>query len=103
MAAPAGNTNAAGNSGGKSLQDRQLAATVRKLTLDKIKALFEMPRVDMSQHDADLHDQVLIKLAGSVLPKLTEVSGPDGDPLMFTLSTEDKKKLDRILDGKSPE
>lgn len=66
---------------GKSFQDRELAAEVRTLALTKIKVLFEMPRVDMSAHDANLHDQILVKLAGTVLPRLNEVSGPDGKPI----------------------
>lgn len=81
MAAPKDNQNAVGNSGGKSLQDRQLAAEVRNLTLTKIKALFIMPRVDMGAHEAELHDRILEKLAGSVLPRLNEHSGPEGEPI----------------------
>jgi hypothetical protein len=100
MAAPEGNQNGLGNSGGKSLQDRKLAAEVRRMTLNKIKALFELPRVDMSDHDAQLHDRILEKLAGTVLPRLTEVTGEDGGALLFTLTAEDKAKLDTILDGK---
>lgn len=83
MAGTEGNQNALGNSGGKSLQDRKLAAEVRGLTLKKIKALFELPRVDMSDHDAQLHDQILVKLAGTVLPRLTEVTGEDGGPVII--------------------
>ena len=69
--------------GGKSFQDRLLAAEVRSLTLEKIKTLFTMPRVDMNAHDAELHDQVLVKLAGSVLPRLNEVTGVDGEELVI--------------------
>lgn len=100
MAGALGNTNAVGNSGGKSLQDRKLAADVRKLTLNKIKVIFEMARVDMNASDAALHDALLIKLAGSVLPRLTEVTGEDGGALLITLSNEDKTKLDNLIDGK---
>lgn len=86
MAAKPGNTNAVGNSGGKSLQDRELAAEVRALTLKKIQALFTMPRVDMTDHDARLHDEILVKLSGSVLPRLTEVTGENGGSIQVSLT-----------------
>lgn len=54
------------------------------MTLEKIKTIFSMPRVDMNEHDADLHDQILIKLAGSVLPRLNEVTGEGGEPIAIT-------------------
>lgn len=96
MAAPKDNKNALGNSGGKSLQDRELAAQVRSLTLSKIKAIFEMPRVDMNEHDARLHDEILVKLAGSVLPRLNEVSGPEGAPipLLYAIHNNDGNEKD---------
>lgn len=86
MAAPEGNRNALNNRGGKSVNDRLLAAEVRKMTLNKIKTLFLMPRVDMSASEASLHDALLIKLAGSVLPRLNEVTGEDGSPLVVQMS-----------------
>lgn len=70
--------------GGKSFQDRTLAAEVRSLTLNKIKDLFTKPRVDMDAHDAKLHDEILIKLAGTVLPRLNEVTGTDGEPIVVS-------------------
>lgn len=84
MAAPKGNHNGVGNSGGKSLQDRELAAEVRSLTLQKIKAIFTLPRVDMNSSEAALHDAILIKLAGTVLPRLNEVTGEGGEPIVVT-------------------
>ncbi len=77
MAAPEGNTNANSNSGGKSLQDRKLASKVRTLTLQKCeKAL------NNEEGDPKLYQAVLLKLAGTVLPRLNEVSGPDGEKLI---------------------
>jgi len=81
MSAPKENTNALGNSGGKTLNDRKLASEVRTLSLQKIKALLEMPEVKMKTDDYELYKAVLIKLAGTVLPRLNEHSGPDGEPL----------------------
>lgn len=79
MAAPEGNQNSVGNSGGKSLNDRKLAAEVRQMTLKKIKRLYEMAPNEMSERELQLHDRVFEKLAGSVLPRLTEVTGEDGE------------------------
>ncbi len=86
MAAPVGNQNGIGNSGGKSLQDRKLAAQVRSLALGKIIDLLEMPTVKMSADDYDLYKAVLIKLAGTVLPKLNEVTGEDGEPIKHSIT-----------------
>lgn len=83
MPAPKENTNALGNSGGKTLNDRKLAAEVRTLTLNKIKALLEMPEVKMKADDYELYKAVLIKLSGSVLPRLNEHSGEDGQPIFL--------------------
>lgn len=74
MAAPKGNKNAKGNAGGKSLQDRQLAAEVRSLALTEIKAVLE-------GRDSQFKKALLLKLAAGILPRLTEVSGPDGEQL----------------------
>jgi hypothetical protein len=81
MAAPKGNQNAAGNSGGKSVNDRELAAEVRSLTLNKIKTLFELKDEEMNNRQRILHDRILEKLAGSVLPRLNEHTGQNGDPI----------------------
>jgi hypothetical protein len=76
MAAPKGNKNGAGNSGGKTLQDRELAARVRTLALKEIESVLVH-----KDSDEQLYKAVLIKLAGSVLPRLNEHSGQDGDPI----------------------
>jgi hypothetical protein len=92
MAGVKGNKNAVGNSGGKSLHDREIAAKVRNLALEKIAGLLEMPVVKMSTDDYELYKQVLIRLAGTVLPRLTEVSGEDGKPLIIQIAGETAKK-----------
>lgn len=75
--------------------DRVLAQQVRTLTLQRIKALLEMPRVDMENRDRDLYEAVLIKLSGTVLPRLNEVTGEDGQPITIQLAKEvaEKTKL----------
>ena len=84
MPAPVGNKNAEGNSGGTgapSAIDRELSKKVRNLTLEKIYELLSMPVVKMKTDDYELYKAVLVKLAGSVLPRLSEVSGEDGGPV----------------------
>ena len=71
--------------GGKSLQDRELAAKVRKLTLERIAELLEMPPVKMKQDDYELYKAVLIRLSGTVLPRINEHSGPDGGDIPFPI------------------
>lgn len=61
---------------GKTFNDRELAAKVRTLTLQECeKALLKKK--------GKLYEAVLLKLAGSVLPRLNEVSGTDGTPLVL--------------------
>ncbi len=43
-----------------------------------------MPTVKMNADDYELYKAVLIKLSGSVLPRLNEVSGEDGEPIKPT-------------------
>ena len=92
MSAPKENQNAVGNSGGKSLNDRILASEVRNLTLKKIKALLEMPEVKMKQDDYELYKAVLIKLSGTVLPRLNEHTGEDGGAILINSNTIEIKK-----------
>lgn len=61
--------------GGKSMQDRELAARVRTLALNEIEKALK------NKKNKRLYEAVLIKLAGSVLPRLNEHSGPDGKPI----------------------
>lgn len=101
MGAPLGSQNALGNSGGKSLNDRKLAAAVRNLTLAQIFKLLSTPRAEMSDFELDLFKQVFIKLSGTVLPRLTEVTGEDGDKLTITISKEIADK-NGITDNSAP-
>lgn len=60
--------------GGKSFQDRELAARVRTLALNEIEKILKKPK-------HKLYGAVVIKLAGSVLPRLNEHTGADGKEL----------------------
>lgn len=65
------------NSGGKSLVSKELTARVRKLTLLEIeKALLG--------EDSDFKKQVILRLAGTVLPRLMEHTGEDGGNILIT-------------------
>lgn len=84
MSAPVGNKNAEGNKGGTGAPaaiDRELSKKVRNLALSEIAALLELPKVKMSADEYELYKAVLIKLAGSVLPRLNEHSGEEGGPI----------------------
>lgn len=95
MAAKKGNKNAKGNKGGKgapTVQDRELSKRVRNLTLKKIEKILMRPVVRMDKEEYDLYKQVLLKLTGTILPRLNEHSGPDGKPIPLFDNTKAKKE-----------
>lgn len=62
--------------GGKTLNDRKLAADVRTIGLRQIKFFLE------SLDDNDIFKrQLLLKLAPTLLPRINEHSGNDGQPI----------------------
>lgn len=65
--------------GGKSLNDRKLAANVRTLTLKKLQAILEDEKHE--KYSRNYQEQIVLKLAGTVLPRLNEHTGEDGDKL----------------------
>ena len=95
MAAVKGNKNGLGNSGGKSLQDRKLAAKVRRLALSEIYKALSMPKKKRLKDDQELYNAILIRLAGTVLPKLNEVTGEDGGAINISISDEQADKIFR--------
>ena len=70
------------------MNDRELAARVRTLTLNEIEKVLKFKR------NKKLYEAVLVKLAGSVLPRLNEHSGEGGGPLRVELSEVIAKKHD---------
>ena len=58
------------------MQDRELATKVRTKALNDIYAVLDGDE-DVETW-SDLKKQVVLKLAGTVLPRLNEHSGPDG-------------------------
>ena len=71
------------------MQDRELAARVRSLALSEIEKVLKRKK-------GRLYEAVLIKLAGSVLPRLNELSGPEGSPipLLYALSHNNGNEKD---------
>lgn len=96
MAGTIGNDNAKGNRGGKSLNDRILAAEVRNLTLKKILAIYNQPPVERTEKEYELYTAVLVKMAGQVLPRLTEVTGEDGGVLQLIVNRAGEVKKTEV-------
>lgn len=65
--------------GGKNFQDRELAAKVRTLALNELQEILEDK--ECKSYSKDYRNQIVLKLAGTVLPRLTEVTGKDGEEL----------------------
>lgn len=56
---------------GRSFNDRELAGEVRTLTLTEIRKY-------LTGEDEDFKKQLLLRLSGSILPRLNEVTGENG-------------------------
>jgi hypothetical protein len=84
MAAPKGNQNAKNNKGGKSLNDRQLAASVRTLALGEIKKYLE--GTETGYKNQELKQAIILKLAPTLLPRLNEHTGEDGGDINVNLT-----------------
>jgi len=65
--------------GGKTFNDRELAARVRTLTLEECERALKKKK-------GKLYEAVLLRLAGTVLPRLNEHSGEGGGPVEITLT-----------------
>jgi hypothetical protein len=68
--------------GGRTLNDRKLAADVRTLGLKKIKAILE------DDTKKGLQFQILMKLAPTLLPRIQEVTGEDGEAIRIDISKD---------------
>lgn len=60
---------------------RQIAAEVRGLALNKVRAILKMKEAEMTRVQKDFHDTILLKLAPTLLPRLNEHTGEDGKDL----------------------
>lgn len=91
MAAPEGNQNALGNKGA-TLNDRKKAAKARNLILDEVVRLFETDPLKLSETEHATKRELLIKMAPHTLPRLTEVTGEDGEPVRIVFD----KSFERV-------
>lgn len=66
------------------MQDREQASRVRTLALSEIEK-------QLKKGKGSLYEAVLIKLAGSVLPRLNEHTGDDGNPISIMFDNSFKK------------
>lgn len=64
--------------GGKTLNDRKLAANVRTLSLKQMLAILEGKPAGKLKYSPMLHEDLLKKLAATALPRLNEHTGEDG-------------------------
>lgn len=71
---------------GVTKNDRALAAEVRTLSLRVIKRVLE----DNSEENKEFKKQVILKLASTVLPRINEHSGEDGEPIKITFDNSFK-------------
>lgn len=63
---------------GVTKNNRILAANVRTIALSQIEKV-------LNGNDEEFKKALLLKLAGSILPKLNEHTGEDGEPIKFNL------------------
>jgi hypothetical protein len=75
--------------GGKSFQDRVLAAEVRR---DALKSIQTVLKNDKKSREAvsdwsEYKKQIVLKLAGTVLPRLNEHTGGDGEPIVVDVKS----------------
>lgn len=71
--------------GGKSFQDRELAARVRTL------ALKEIEKVLISKKNTAFKQAVILRLASTVLPRLNEHTGEEGAPIKIDINSSLEK------------
>ena len=67
--------------GRPTFNDMQLAGQVRNLALNHLKKI-----LDEKYEDKDYQKQMLLKLANTLLPRLNEHTGQDGEPLVVNFS-----------------
>jgi len=72
--------------GGKSFQDRELSAKVRSLTMETLRDILE--GTGEYADDLKFKKAVILKLAGTVLPRLTEHAGEGGDPIQHSITVK---------------
>lgn len=74
-----------GGSKGVNFNDRELAGEVRTLALNEIKKVLKKGK-------GSLYGAVLVRLSGTILPRLNELTGESGKPLIIQISEVIAKK-----------
>lgn len=64
---------------GKLFNDRELAAEVRTLTLNEVKKALQSTK----EEELEFKKAVILRLAGSILPRLNEITGEGGGPIQI--------------------
>lgn len=78
--------------GGKSFQDRELAARVRTLALNQVWSVLNERKLRGEDTGLEYHKALLMKMAGTILPRLQEHSGADGGALVISYDPSFKNK-----------
>ncbi len=69
----------------KQFVSRELAGEVRKLALQEIRKV-------LLGDDGEYKQQVILRLAGQILPRLSEVTGENGQSIKIEVSKEGAEK-----------
>ena len=75
-----------GVSKGVQFNDRELAAKVRTLALEKVYAILDKGEKHF------MYEAVLLNLTRTLLPRLAEVTGENGSPIVIELSSVTAQK-----------
>lgn len=78
--------------------DRKKAAKARNLILDEVIRLFETDPLKLSERETTRKEELLLRMAPNTLPRLTEVTGEDGAPLIIQVAKEvaDKNQINAV-------
>lgn len=75
--------------GGKTLQDRELAAKVRTKGLNELMLILNDD--EKTEKWSDLKKATMQRLAPTLLPRINENTGPNGGPMEVTITGVDIK------------
>ena len=64
--------------GGKTWEDRQRANKIRNLTLDEIEKI-------LTGKDKEYKKALILRLATTILPRISELQGMDGEPFEIVI------------------
>lgn len=70
--------------------DRKLGAEVRRMTLRMLQNI--LADEENKKYDEKFRREVLLKLATNALPRMTEVTGADGEAIVIEVSKEGAQK-----------